>query len=70
MHLEVLTPKQIKLLPFLKIFGKDFGLVGGISNFVMDLTGSYPYGQLIVWLYPLFITYGIYVDEIKIKIRF
>ena len=31
MHLEVLTPKQIKLLPFLKIFGKDFGLVGGTA---------------------------------------
>jgi len=47
-----------------------FGFLGGISNFVMDLTGSYPYGQLIVWLYPLLITYGIYIDEIKIKIKF
>lgn len=37
------------------------GFLGGISNFVMDLTGIYPYGQLIVWLYPVVITYGIFL---------
>jgi len=31
MHQEVLTEKQIKLLPLLKKFNKDFGLVGGTA---------------------------------------
>ncbi len=31
MHKEVLTEKQIKLLPLLKKFNKDFGLVGGTA---------------------------------------
>jgi len=35
--------------------------VGGTSNFVTDLTGIYPYGQMIVWLYPVLITYGIFL---------
>jgi len=38
-----------------------FGFLGGISNFVMDLTGIYPYGQMVVWLYPVLITYGIFL---------
>ncbi|MFA6215587.1 MAG: histidine kinase N-terminal 7TM domain-containing protein [Patescibacteria group bacterium] len=37
------------------------GFVGGSSNFVTDLTGIYPYGQMIVWLYPALITYGIFL---------
>lgn len=31
MHLEVLIPKQKKLLPLLKKFSSDFGLVGGTA---------------------------------------
>ncbi len=46
------------------------GFAGGGSNFLMALTGIFPYGQLFVWLYPLLITYGIFIDEIKIKIKF
>ena len=38
-----------------------FGFLGGISNFVTDLTGIYPYGQMVVWLYPVLITYGIFL---------
>ena len=52
------------------ILASVFGFIGGTTNFVMDLTGMFPYGQLVVWLYPVFITYGIFVDEIKIKIKF
>ncbi len=36
----------------------------------MDLTDIYPYSQLIVWLYPVLITYGIFIDEFKIRIKF
>ena len=55
---------------FFLLLAAIVGFVGGVSNFVADLTGIYPYGQMIVWLYPIFITYGIFVDEIKIKIKF
>lgn len=43
------------------------GFVGGGSNFLTNLTGIYPYGQFFVWLYPVLITYGIFIGEIKIK---
>ncbi|MDX9913987.1 MAG: histidine kinase N-terminal 7TM domain-containing protein [Candidatus Moranbacteria bacterium] len=46
------------------------GFGGGISNFVTDLTGIYPYGQMVVWLYPVLVTYGIFVDEFKFKLKF
>jgi len=31
MHKEILTPAQLKLLPLVKLFSKDFGLVGGTA---------------------------------------
>jgi len=31
MHKEVLTQKQLNLLPLLKVFSKNFGLVGGTA---------------------------------------
>jgi len=31
MHQEILTASQKKLLPYLKVFAKDFGLVGGTA---------------------------------------
>ena len=55
---------------FYLILASIIGFVGGTSNFVTDLTGIYPYGQIIVWLYPILITYGIFMDEIKFKIKF
>lgn len=45
-----------------------FGLGGGITNFIMDLTGIYPFGQFFIFLYPIFITYGIFLPGIKIKV--
>ena len=31
MHKEILTKEQLELLPLLKMFSKDFGLVGGTA---------------------------------------
>lgn len=31
LHKEILTPEQIKLLPLIKDFSKNFGLVGGTA---------------------------------------
>lgn len=45
------------------LFPSILGFVGGASNFLSDLTGLYPYGQLVVWLYPVLITYGIFIKE-------
>lgn len=36
--------------------------IGGGSNFLPQTLGIYPYGDFIVWLYPMVITYGIFVD--------
>ncbi|MBP7927690.1 hypothetical protein KAZ57_00910 [Patescibacteria group bacterium] len=44
------------------------GFVGSMSNFLTDLTGVYPYGQMIVWLYPLLVTWGIFFEGVKIKV--
>jgi hypothetical protein len=44
------------------------GFIGGSFNFLTDLTGVYPYGQMIVWLYPVLVTYGIFAP-FQIKIR-
>jgi len=49
--------KQIKYI----FVASLFGFLGGISNFITDLTGIYPYGQLVVWVYPILITYGIFL---------
>ena len=54
---------------FYLIFAFIVGFVGAFSNFVTDLTGIYPYGQMIVWLYPILVTWGIFVDEIHIRLR-
>lgn len=43
--------------------------IGGTSNFVTDLTGIYPYGQMIIWVFPLLITYGVFIQDIKLKIN-
>jgi len=40
----------------------------GIFNFARNYIGIYPYGQLIIWVYPLFITYGVFMDPIRIRI--
>lgn len=55
---------------FYLLFGSVIAFVGAGTNFLTDLTGDFPYGQLVVWLYPILITYGIFVEEVKVKIRF
>ena len=46
------------------------GFGGGMTNLLPQTIGVYPFGNFFAWLYPLLITYGIFIDEIKIKIRF
>ncbi|MBU1163947.1 hypothetical protein KKA15_00100 [Patescibacteria group bacterium] len=40
-----------------------FGFLGGIFNFIMDLTGIFPLGQMFVFLYPVIITYTIFLKK-------
>lgn len=49
------------------ILASFFGFVGGSTNFMTNMWGVFPYGQMFVWLYPILITYGIFMDEIKFK---
>jgi len=39
------------------------GIGGGVTNFVTDLYGVLPYGQVIVPLYPVLITYGVFLNR-------
>lgn len=58
-HTEGFKKKQLLFL----ILATIFGLGGGITNFIMDLTGIYPFGQFFVFLYPILITYGIFLKK-------
>ena len=62
-HSDGIRRRQILYL----ILASVVGFIGGGSNFLADLTGAYPYGQLLVWLYPVLITYGIFTP-LQIKI--
>jgi len=46
------------------------GFLGGGTCYLPQTLNIYPFGQFFTWLYPILITYGIFVDEIKIKIKF
>ncbi|OGY43700.1 MAG: hypothetical protein A2731_03725 [Candidatus Buchananbacteria bacterium RIFCSPHIGHO2_01_FULL_39_8] len=43
------------------------GFLGGGTNWLPQLFDVYPAGMFIAWVYPFFIIYGIFIDEIKIK---
>ena len=43
--------------------------IGGTSNFMTGLTGIYPYAQMIIWIFPILVTYGVFVQEFRIKIK-
>jgi len=45
------------------------GFIGGGTSFLPQTLGIYPYGDFVVWLYPILVTWGIFVDEIHIRIR-
>ena len=45
------------------------GFMGGGTSFLPQTLGIYPYGDFIVWVYPVLVTWGIFVDEIHIRLR-
>ena len=45
------------------------GFGGGGTSFLPQTLNIYPFGNYIAWLYPILITYGIFIDEIKVKIK-
>ena len=44
-----------------------FVSLSGGSNFLPQTVGIYPIGGFFAWLYPIFITIGIFFEEIRIK---
>lgn len=44
------------------------GFSGGMTNFLPQLFNIYPFGTFIVFLYPILITYGIFLPEVKVRI--
>jgi len=49
------------------VWAAIIGFGGGMSNFVMALTGWYPVGQFFVFLYPILITYGIFLPNVRVR---
>lgn len=60
----------IKRKTFFILIATIIGFGGGGTNFLPQTLGIYPFGNFFAWLYPILITYGIFVDEFKVKIRF
>lgn len=58
----------MKRKTFYILIAAIIGFVGGGTNFLPQTVGIYPYGHFLTWLYPLLITYGIFFDEIKLKV--
>jgi hypothetical protein len=54
---------------FYILLASGVGFVGGSFNFITNIFEIYPYGQMFVWLYPVLITYGIFIDKIELKIN-
>ena len=40
--------------------------IGSIFNYFPHLFGIYPYGNFFMWTFPLFITYGVFIEEVRI----
>lgn len=60
----------MKRKTFFILIATIIGFGGGGTNFLPQTLGIYPFGNFFAWLYPILITYGIFVDEFKIKIKF
>jgi hypothetical protein len=44
--------------------------LGSITGYFPQTLGIFPYGYFIAWIYPILVTYGVFMDEFKIKIKF
>lgn len=49
------------------LIASTIAFIGGTSNFFTDLTGIYPYAQMIIWVFPLLITYGVFMEPLKVR---
>jgi len=43
------------------------GFSGGLTNFFPALFNIYPFGTFVIFLYPILITYGMFLPQVKIK---
>ena len=59
LHSDGITKKQslYLLLAFL------IGFSGGGTNYLTGTLGIFPYGQMLVFLFPIIITYGIFLKK-------
>ena len=60
----------IKRKIFYILIAALIGFLGGGTNWLPQTLGVYPFGSFFTWIYPILITYGIFVDEIRVKIKF
>ena len=55
---------------FWVLVGNLVAFLTGTTGYLPQISNIFPFGYLIGWTYPILITYGIFIDEIKIKIKF
>lgn len=48
---------------FFLILATIIGYGGGMTNYIMGIFNIYPYGQMLVFLYPVLITYGVFLKR-------
>lgn len=58
-----LLKKQI----FFVLLAAIIGLGGGATNFFPQTINIYPFGTFVIFLYPILITYGMFLPQVKIK---
>jgi len=64
LHMDGILRRQA----FYILIAAVVGFTGGSTNFLPATLGIYPFGNFFVFLFPVFIFYGIFVDEIKFKL--
>lgn len=45
------------------------GFIAGGSNFLPQTIGWYPYGSFVAWVYMPLVAYGVFFEDLKIKIQ-
>jgi len=48
---------------FYVLVASIIGFAGGGTSFLPQTLGIYPFGQFFVWLYPVIVTYGIFIKD-------
>ena len=52
---------------FYIFLGVLVSFLGSLSYYLPQLFNIYPYGNFLMWTFPIFVTYGVFIEEVKIS---